>query len=141
MSHTEQEAREKWCPHARVVNSAHMAGNRAPFDTDYSERKAFACCIASDCMAWRWVNDGFEYATTRNLTDDQEQMAKRIKTHPTELSIWKKPEGEPPQPPGGGWEPDGEMQQARNYAAGTFERNWKRPVNGHGYCGLARSPS
>lgn len=50
---TEDEAKTKWCPLARVAGQP-VAGNRYPFDTDYSEKHAFATCIGSDCMAWRW---------------------------------------------------------------------------------------
>jgi len=50
---TEEQAREKWCPFARVADKPDgpVAGaNRWP-------GHAFAnhsCCIASDCMAWWW---------------------------------------------------------------------------------------
>ena len=43
--HTEEQAREKWCPFAKfntgiAPERIHDGGFR---------------CIASDCMAWRWV--------------------------------------------------------------------------------------
>ena len=40
---TEEEAREKWCPMARV-HGMESAGNRIDH----------ANCIASGCMAWVW---------------------------------------------------------------------------------------
>ena len=52
---TENEAKQRWCPFARISTHSDTAKNRYPFDTDYSEKKSFACCIASDCMAWRRV--------------------------------------------------------------------------------------
>ncbi len=45
---TEDEAKLKWCPHARVSHDG--TGNRYAMDTDYSTKSAFATCIASDCM-------------------------------------------------------------------------------------------
>ena len=49
---TEKDARTKWCPFARV-NDAGL-GNRYPMDNDLANASAFAHCIVSDCMAWRW---------------------------------------------------------------------------------------
>lgn len=73
---TEEEAKTKWCPFARVVgvfaagNEPAVPGhNRTVFSSKGSavEQKspAPASCIASGCMAWRWsfifVNaDGME---------------------------------------------------------------------------------
>lgn len=51
---TEEEARAKWCPFARVMSSAEgdgSNGNRC-FDADMQNPK-WARCIASACMAWR----------------------------------------------------------------------------------------
>ena len=48
---TEDEAKTKWCPHVRFTsNDERMYDNRP------SRHPDTACCIASDCMAWRWVN-------------------------------------------------------------------------------------
>lgn len=49
---TEEEARKKWCPAGRVYHS----------NGSYNRTEARAVdgpckCIASDCMAWRWVKD------------------------------------------------------------------------------------
>jgi len=58
---TEDEARTKWCPFARVIHFhdndhqgiAPAAGNRGC----HGYPKPEARCIASDCMAWRWGSD------------------------------------------------------------------------------------
>lgn len=60
--HTENEAREKWCPFARTLH-------REVFQENTRQKKEqlglesvnrlstglgpFSCCIASECMAWR----------------------------------------------------------------------------------------
>lgn len=49
---TEEEARKKWCPFVRIVNSYGIAiGNRNISRKSQTPRM---CCIASECMAWRW---------------------------------------------------------------------------------------
>ena len=50
---TEATARKKWCPFA--VPFGTEGGNRAKDGAVTSP----ACCVASDCMAWRW--DGGEF--------------------------------------------------------------------------------
>ena len=47
MTLTETEAREKWCPMARVDGA-----NR----TSHCEELNGAMCIASRCMMWRWFD-------------------------------------------------------------------------------------
>jgi hypothetical protein len=52
--YTEEQAKTKWCPHARFLGSgAGGAGNKfgrySPADTE-------CVCIASECMAWQWGN-------------------------------------------------------------------------------------
>jgi len=52
----ESEAKTKWCPFVRfTVYGNDRDSNRS---TDVGETN----CIASDCMAWRWVDehDGFK---------------------------------------------------------------------------------
>jgi hypothetical protein len=60
--HTEDEAREKWCPFVRMTQAERMApavnrveGPHAPKGKGYGQT---GCqCIASECMAWRWGPD------------------------------------------------------------------------------------
>jgi hypothetical protein len=54
---TEEEARKKWCPFARVLitggddeNITMTSANRIP----YHSSKGAESCIASECMAWRY---------------------------------------------------------------------------------------
>lgn len=48
---TEDEARKKWCPFVRALNSSMPAAyNRRNNDT------AGSLCIASACMAWHWYD-------------------------------------------------------------------------------------
>ena len=52
---TEQEARQKWCPFARVVDDLSGAGAAARLQNNTVK------CVASDCMAWRWASgEGIE---------------------------------------------------------------------------------
>lgn len=134
---TEDEARKKACHRTLCPD---IWSN--PKENEGECRTATTPCIASDCMAWEWSEFKHEYVRTHNLTDDQEKMAERIKSHPTERSLWKRPEGEPLPPPGEGWIPDGDMEQAHGYADGVFARNWKRRRLGRcGDCGLKRKPA
>lgn len=56
---TEDEAKQRWCPFARVGSSRNGLGsmNREALsseaDADLVERNTR--CLASACMAWRWV--------------------------------------------------------------------------------------
>lgn len=54
--HTEAEARGKWCPFARYVAYAGEAAWNRYMDSGEQRilNPAPACCIASDCAAWRW---------------------------------------------------------------------------------------
>lgn len=55
--HTEDEARQKWCPFARVIEmlddepvEGYGVGNRSTMQTSHPHAR----CLASECMAWRW---------------------------------------------------------------------------------------
>jgi hypothetical protein len=57
---TEAEAKTKWCPFARVAlfprdQAFGPAWNRLRTDDAQSTYPSEARCIASACMAWRWV--------------------------------------------------------------------------------------
>ncbi len=68
--HTEEEAKTKWCPFARIAAIATLNGTAAPTNIPTYNRllRAFednsakdirdtSCnCIASECMAWRWTD-------------------------------------------------------------------------------------
>ncbi|WP_188260695.1 hypothetical protein [Azospirillum tabaci] len=71
---TEEEARTKWCPMARVAiqnvasdmavltgsSPIHPVGNRATLIAGRARQCDTATgsrCIGSECMAWRWVGD------------------------------------------------------------------------------------
>lgn len=54
MTYTEEEAETKWCPQARVAKNGN-AGNRYQLDIDAAYSHAFAKCIGSNCMMWRWA--------------------------------------------------------------------------------------
>ncbi len=49
---TEEDARSKWCPFA-ITGYFGIALNRL-HDPEPITRET--CCIASQCMAWRWLN-------------------------------------------------------------------------------------
>lgn len=112
MMHTEDEARTKWCPFARVVGQdmngeREYEGNRvylAPDDTSLDDILGHfsAKCAGSACMAWRPI---MTYETVIGERD-------------------KKPEGD-------GWDWDT-----------FSDDRWERPVpTGKGYCGLAGRPA
>jgi hypothetical protein len=58
--HTEDEAGQRWCPHAREATPVGKGkkdvaiGNRYMTMNDDYPNPAGCRCIASHCMAWRW---------------------------------------------------------------------------------------
>jgi hypothetical protein len=64
LGHTEAEAAQRWCPFAREVTPLGKAkrdaaaGNRYLTDKDDYTNPAGCRCIASHCMAWRWLSEG-----------------------------------------------------------------------------------
>lgn len=55
---TEEEAKKRWCPHARV--NAGPGFNR----NSGGEPSRSALCIASECMAWRFYGAGWRTSET-----------------------------------------------------------------------------
>lgn len=55
---TEDEARKKWCPMARLSNQNFGGSwNRAQREPgEHDDVSWMPRCIASDCMAWRWYS-------------------------------------------------------------------------------------
>lgn len=59
MSHTEQEAREKWCPFARIPGRVVAGDNHVLGFASQNRGMAMGgtlepcMCVASKCMAWR----------------------------------------------------------------------------------------
>lgn len=56
---TEEEAKTKWCPHARYVIDDSGAGPSPGYPTGnrfggHEPSEGRCLCIASSCMAWRW---------------------------------------------------------------------------------------
>jgi hypothetical protein len=55
MIFTEEEAKTKWCPFARELYS--RMGTFGPANRFRHHNEGYSRCIASQCMAWRWVDD------------------------------------------------------------------------------------
>ena len=49
--HTEEEAKNLWCPHAPRLGGC---SKKASLNRDHKDFPQTPC-IASQCMAWRWV--------------------------------------------------------------------------------------
>lgn len=78
---TESEAKQRWCPFARVTNPWNRPGfNRYEDAGGHQSSTTEAACIGSACMAWRWaesiggeivwtevVNNGTVYAKPTGL--------------------------------------------------------------------------
>lgn len=50
---TEEQSRKKWCPQLRVMD---MSNGFAIATNLGGHGLLDNCCIASDCMMWRWYN-------------------------------------------------------------------------------------
>ena len=53
--HTEDEAKKMWCPQARVL--VFDSEGQASINRDEDGHFQNALCIASKCMAWRWLRE------------------------------------------------------------------------------------
>ncbi len=75
---TETEARDRWCPHARVIYGGPTFNRLGELSTaNPTELNPEICrCIASACMAWRWG----EWALTdvRTTTEDGRPMVVQV---------------------------------------------------------------
>jgi hypothetical protein len=60
---TEEEAKGKWCPHARVIfNHRDEEKMRTHAATSYnrsSDPMPLSNCIGSGCMAWKWIDSEY----------------------------------------------------------------------------------
>jgi hypothetical protein len=103
MMHTEQSAKERWCPFARAVGYlsdeeglVDTASNRHPDPIIMDQ----VCCIASQCMAWRWA---------RTIDEHLIDAIKRYRSetgaglHEAKDFVEAHPEYRTVQPPMRGW--------------------------------------
>lgn len=60
MSMTVSDARERWCPFAtaRVLSYRNQRGGRDLIVTQVGDEPVTTQCVASRCMAWRWIDAG-----------------------------------------------------------------------------------
>ena len=63
-------ARTKWCPWVRAIGNMDCddSANRWPDEDDPISFGNNNLCIASDCMAWRWISVGKEIRTMDQRT-------------------------------------------------------------------------
>jgi hypothetical protein len=67
--HTEEQARTKWCPHVRHGDDSGGSWNRTVrlmkrvlgWDGSNPYPEAACNCIASECMAWRFLPQEWEF--------------------------------------------------------------------------------
>lgn len=110
--HTEKEAAELWCPHARLVHvfggkAAPIAGNSVMHaDTG---RVDVVRCIGSRCSQWRWF-DAFDQTIRSTI-----------------------------QPPGNGWEDCGKAALQSDETIRVWTRIIPDDER-RGFCGLAGRP-
>lgn len=72
---TEDEARQRWCPFARVPDEGNHAtlGSLTATNRHWGDKRGKdgkprilrknSMCIASECMAWRWADEPREVGT------------------------------------------------------------------------------
>ena len=56
---TEAEAKKKWCPHIRITTGVIDSMSI----TNRCDTPTMTDCIASECMAWRWMKGDFAKPT------------------------------------------------------------------------------
>lgn len=56
-----EEAKTKWCPHARIAKGEASTNRSEEWDHDamnyVTAPDSGAYCLADRCMAWRWAKD------------------------------------------------------------------------------------
>lgn len=59
--HTEDKAKTKWCPHARITASDGAPPHNRFFSDASCEESLECMCVGSACMAWRWSQPQTRY--------------------------------------------------------------------------------
>ena len=76
---TEKDAREKWCPFARVIGLSREMDQLSPPSNRIAEHSGFtvtagSLCLASQCMAWDWLAPKRGKELERISTDDLKKI-------------------------------------------------------------------
>lgn len=116
---SEEQAKRKWCRHARSTvtldspngfSVAIASGNRFMGEN-------VAICMGANCMSWRWAERPFEFKATGSTAPGEEA----------------------PQPEGEGWEKT--SIQERHDGLPGHTQNWRRPKPGRlGFCAADGPP-
>jgi hypothetical protein len=65
--HTEEKAKELWCPHVRHADSHEETANCTGLQRVEGEMKhPWNTCVGSKCSQWRWTQRRFPYPKTHN---------------------------------------------------------------------------
>lgn len=123
---TETEAKERWCPHARVPlyaacatgEESPAAANRAAPGSSESVRAGAAeqCrCLGSGCMAWRWIAPPVPRMQTRHYSQAELVALREART------------------PGG-------YVEVRQTDLPRVAEALRHEADGLGYCGLSGAP-
>lgn len=81
-SHTEDEAKRKWCPAVRVPLSSPIDGSSAGTGNRHAMGGAVGLCIGSDCMWWQWDPHSAE-RTVQPRTQEEKIAAAKEASVPT----------------------------------------------------------
>lgn len=121
--HTEEQARELWCPMVRhVVNAETVAaGNR--FEEGFHANECR--CVVSQCAMWRWLS-----ASPQKWLDATVKGVTHLDAEPPST-----PDVKPPQ----GWDWVASSENGDN-GGGWREPPDQADARRQGYCGLAGQP-